>query len=59
MWIEGERGRGRWERGDEETDLMVFTPPSHPLLSKVKSESFDSKREWQGDSDTLSDDLVA
>lgn len=46
----------KWEReggeGVDETDLMVFTPPTHPLLSKVKTESFDSKEARQGASYT-------
>lgn len=46
---EGEREG--WE-GDDETDLMVSTPPTHTLFSKVKSESFDSKEEWQEAPDT-------
>lgn len=44
---EGEGGEGH-----DETDLMVSTPPIHPLFSKVESESFDSEEEWQGAPDT-------
>ncbi len=49
MWPEREREGGE---GDDETDLMVSTTPTHPLFSKVKSESFVSKEEWQGAPDT-------
>lgn len=43
-----EKGGEAGGEGDDETDLMVSTPPIRSLFSKVKFKSFDSKEEWKG-----------